>query len=235
MRMDRAFLAERVISLGGMLAFFFCLSQGQSTHAQTQVSGEQGVAAFRVTANDDGSFSVYDVNGNALSGQPLREEVSRPQQTTEAGSQTLAVADLQSTSELLPIRTPVGGEIGDTPSLASRSICCADQSLLPTIAAVIHQADIESSYPSRGLSEITPGAPLLLSDATASIEDVLPALGTPNLFVYTGTGSDNTYLYNPTTHLLTLSTSVGNDGTVASGSFRTGAYLSDNMVISTLF
>ena len=57
--------------------------------------------------------------------------------------------------------------------------------------------------------------------------------GTPNLTIYTGTGSDNTYLYNTTTHVLGVNTSVQNNGTGAAGSFRVGFYLSTNNIIST--
>ncbi|MCK5823706.1 MAG: T9SS type A sorting domain-containing protein [Bacteroidales bacterium] len=55
----------------------------------------------------------------------------------------------------------------------------------------------------------------------------------PNLKIYTGTGSDNTYNYNSTTHVLDVNTSVLNDGDGAAGSFRIGFYLSTNTIIST--
>ncbi|MCK4661301.1 MAG: T9SS type A sorting domain-containing protein [Bacteroidales bacterium] len=54
-----------------------------------------------------------------------------------------------------------------------------------------------------------------------------------NLFLYTGTGSINTYNCNTTTHVLNVTNSVANDGDASAGSFRTGWYLSENTTLTT--
>ena len=48
----------------------------------------------------------------------------------------------------------------------------------------------------------------------------------PNLTLYSGSGSNNTYYYNTSTHVLDVSTSVQNNGTEPAGSFDIGFYLS---------
>ena len=57
--------------------------------------------------------------------------------------------------------------------------------------------------------------------------------GIPNLTIYQGAGSSNTYTYNSTSHALVCTTSVQNNGTASSGSFRVAFYLSTNNIIST--
>jgi hypothetical protein len=57
--------------------------------------------------------------------------------------------------------------------------------------------------------------------------------GTPNLTLYTGSGSVNNYSYNTSTHVLTVNSSVQNNGAGSAGAFRVGYYLSDNTTIST--
>ena len=59
------------------------------------------------------------------------------------------------------------------------------------------------------------------------------ATGLPNLVVYTGSGSVNSFTYNTSTHVIDATNSVGNNGTASSGSFRAGWYLSTNSTIST--
>ena len=58
--------------------------------------------------------------------------------------------------------------------------------------------------------------------------------GTPNLAVYTGSGSNNTYTFSTSTNILSVNASVTNTGTAPSGSFRTGYYLSLDQTIGTL-
>ena len=59
-------------------------------------------------------------------------------------------------------------------------------------------------------------------------------LGDPNLKLFSGTGADNSYSYNTSTHLLLLHCSVENNGPVSAGAFKVGWYLSDNTTISTI-
>jgi len=66
---------------------------------------------------------------------------------------------------------------------------------------------------------------------TPSIDFGVPP--TINLFIYKSTGSNNTYSYNDTNHLLDVNSSIQNDGSGLAGSFRTGWYLSTNTTITT--
>ena len=56
---------------------------------------------------------------------------------------------------------------------------------------------------------------------------------TPNLTLYEGTNSVNSYTYNTSTHVLDVTNSVQNNGDASAGSFRIGWYLSTNTIIST--
>jgi len=66
------------------------------------------------------------------------------------------------------------------------------------------------------------------------VQDVMnSSLFSPNLPLYTGSGSNNTYTYNTSTHQLDVNISIQNNGLGSAGSFRVGWYLSTNTTIST--
>ncbi len=50
--------------------------------------------------------------------------------------------------------------------------------------------------------------------------------GLPNLTLYTGDGSENNYSFESTTNMLTIKTSIQNNGEAGAGAFRVGYYLS---------
>ena len=60
-----------------------------------------------------------------------------------------------------------------------------------------------------------------------------PSSSKPNLTVYSGSGSNNSFNFNSSTNVCTFSTSVINSGTDNAGSFRIGWYFSTDQNINT--
>jgi hypothetical protein len=75
--------------------------------------------------------------------------------------------------------------------------------------------------------------PSVGSAQTVSVSMQVGSSGQPNLTIYTGSGSTNTYTYNTSTHILTVTWSIINSSTVTAGAFRAGLYVSTNTIIST--
>jgi len=57
--------------------------------------------------------------------------------------------------------------------------------------------------------------------------------GSPNLYVYTGVGSNNSFNFDGTTHILDITASVVNGGTATAYLFRIGFYLSTDIIFQT--
>jgi len=68
---------------------------------------------------------------------------------------------------------------------------------------------------------------------TSTINWIGQSTSLPNLTVYTGSGSDNSFSFNSTTSVIDFSTSVMNNGDDNAGSFRVGWYLSSDQNINT--
>ncbi|MBN2412780.1 S8 family serine peptidase [candidate division KSB1 bacterium] len=66
-----------------------------------------------------------------------------------------------------------------------------------------------------------------LTSVTGTDESLLA----PDLYLYTGSGSYNSFTFNTSTNVLNVYNSFANGGNAASGAFRVGWYLSNNLVL----
>ena len=71
------------------------------------------------------------------------------------------------------------------------------------------------------------------SDNIYVFNDPQVAFGDPNLRIYTGSGSLNSFVYDVNTHAITVNNSIQNDGLAPTGNFRIGWYLSADANITT--
>jgi len=212
------------------------------------------IPVFKLQVLPDGTIKVYDLDGKQLDqsvfSKPLNNINDYKDNTNEINKDELFNANKdkkkKATEPLQPsksvndksrdpdLKKQEKKEIVTEPSQPSKSV--NDKSRDPDLKKQEQRRDIDDeSIPSPSIEKEPPSKDLKFQSSIQfnDYQLLINPTGSPNLTLYTGSGSVNTYSFTQSTGVLVLNTSVQNDGSGTAGNFRLGWYLSSNTTIST--